>query len=123
MRFEEILRAIADAVEKQGLGNQSDSKFQNIGNMNPVASVHNVDAAEQPDTVFIPPLQLKLELLKKAVDVDNIYDHTNEIDAEAAREEIPSKPIEEDEIVALKRAAGINPGIIQELVNDDPLDD
>ena len=62
-------------------------------------------------------------MLKKAVDVNNVYDHTAEIDADVRAQEMPDTPIKEDEIVALRRAAGINPAIIQELVNDEPLDD
>ena len=80
----------------------------------------NVEA-EQPDSVFIPPLQLKIELLKRAVNVDNVYDHTAELNKQAKEQEKPA-PIKEDEIVALKRAAGIkvNPAVIQELSNNDP---
>jgi hypothetical protein len=71
---------------------------------------------------MIPPLQLKIELLKRAVDVDNVYDHTAELDAYDVAQENPD-PIQEDEIVALRRAAGLNPAVIQELANDEPLDD
>lgn len=124
MRFEEILRALADTIEQHGQGEVQSAQPQ-VAVVEPEPSGEVVDqqgAAEQPDGVFIPPLQLKLELLKKAVDVDNVYDHAAELDADAHRQEIPD-PIKEDEIVALRRAAGLNPAVIQELANDEPLDD
>jgi hypothetical protein len=88
-----------------------------------IEPVHNVDAAKEPNDLFVPPLQLKIELLKRAVDVDNLFNHTAELDARGADQEIPDTPVTEDEIVALRRAAGINPAVIQELANDEPLDD
>jgi hypothetical protein len=129
MKIGEILRTIADAME-QAEGSV-DPQIQNTAELVAVhperqiqiEPVCNADAAEEPDNMFVPPLQLKIELLKRAVDVDNLFNHTNELDAEAVAQEIPSRPLEEDELVVLKRAAGINPAIIQELANDEPLDD
>lgn len=124
MRFEEILRALADTIEQHDQS-ASQPAHPQVAVIEPETSGQVVDqhgAAEQPDGVFIPPLQLKIELLKKAVDVDNVYDHTAEMDADTRAEEIPD-PIKEDEIVALRRAAGLNPAVIQELANDEPLDD
>ena len=122
MRFEEILRALADTIEQHSQGEVQSAQPQ-VAVVEPEPSGQVVDqhgAAEQPDGVFIPPLQLKIELLKKAVDVDNVYDHTAELDADDREQEMP---IKEDEIVALRRAAGLNPAVIQELANDEPLDD
>ena len=51
MKIADLLRHIADVVDKQ-----SDS-----------------DVGELPPQRMVPPLQLKLELLKRAVDVNNIY--------------------------------------------------
>ena len=122
MRFEEILRALADTIEQHDQSASQPAQPQ-VAIVEPETSGEVVDQqgqAEQPDGVFIPPLQLKLELLKKAVDVDNVYDHTAEMDDDAHAEEMP---IKEDEIAALRRAAGLNPAVIQELANDEPLDD
>jgi hypothetical protein len=122
MRFEEILRALADTIEQHGQDEVQSAQPQ-VAVVEPQPGGQVVDqqgAAEQPDGVFIPPLQLKIELLKKAVDVDNVYDHTAELDADDCEQEMP---IKEDEIVALRRAAGLNPAVIQELANDEPLDD
>jgi hypothetical protein len=122
MRIEEILRALADTLEQHGQSEvQSAQPQMAVVQAEPSGEVVDQHgAAEQPDGVFIPPLQLKIELLKKAVDVDNVYDHTAEMDADNSEQEMP---IKEDEIVALRRAAGINPAVIQELANDEPLDD
>jgi hypothetical protein len=114
MKIGEILRTIADAMEQAEAGEQTQHTAEIIA-VEP--------EAKEPDSLFVPPLQLKIELLKRAVDVDNLFNHTGELNAEAALEEIPSQSLEEDELVALKRAAGINAAVIQELVNDEPLDD
>jgi len=125
MRFEEILRALADTIEQHGTG--QDTQAQPAAVVVEPEAAGQVDnpsgEAEQPHGLMIPPLQLKIELLKRAVDVDNVYDHTAELDAYDAEQEIPDTPIKEDEIVALRRAAGLNPAVIQELTNDEPLDD
>lgn len=70
--------------------------------------------AEQPDDLFVPPLQLKMELLKKAVGVDNIYD-----DGENEEETQHSY----GELEAIKRNAGlIDPVVMSELGDDEPLE-
>jgi hypothetical protein len=124
MRFEEILRALADTIEQHGTGEDTVVQPDAAVVVEPESGevVNPNGEAEQPDGIMIPPLQLKLELLKRAVDVDNVYDHTAELDAYDVAQEMPA-PIQEDEIVALRRAAGLNPAIIQELANDEPLDD
>ena len=124
MRFEEILRALADTIEQHGTGEDNTVQPDAAVVIEPEAGevVNPNGEAEQPDGIMIPPLQLKIELLKRAVDVDNVYDHTAELDAYDVAQEIAA-PIKEDEIVALRRAAGLNPAVIQELANDEPLDD
>jgi hypothetical protein len=124
MRFEEILRALADTIEQHGTGEDTTVQPEAAVVVEPEVEreVNSSGKAEQPDDIMIPPLQLKIELLKKAVDVDSIYDHTEELDAEGVEQEMPA-PVQEDEIVALRRAAGLNPAVIQELANDEPLDD
>jgi len=124
MRFEEILRALADTIEQHGTGEDTVVQPDAAVVIEPESGevVNPNGEAEQPDGIMIPPLQLKIELLKKAVDVDNVYDHTAELDAYDVEQETPA-PIQEDEIVALRRAAGLNPAVIQELANDEPLDD
>ena len=127
MKIGEILRTIAAAMDQAEGADQRSAPTDAVGAF-PVGQVaiepvHNVDAAEEPNDLFVPPLQLKIELLKRAVDVDNLFNHTAELDAQGVEQEIPDTPVTEDEIVALRRAAGINPAVIQELANDEPLDD
>ena len=57
MKIAELLRNLADVID---IEQQSSAKV----------SSNEGDLAPQR---FVPPLQLKLELLKKAVDVNNIY--------------------------------------------------
>ena len=57
MKIAELLRNLADVID---LERQSS------------AEVHSNEGDLAPQR-FVPPLQLKLELLKKAVDVNNIY--------------------------------------------------
>ena len=72
------------------------------------------DQAEQPDDLFVPPLQLKMELLKKAVGVENIYDDGEEEDCESHSY---------GELEAIKRNAGlIDPVVMSELGDDEPLE-
>ena len=56
--------------------------------------------AHAPDDLFLPPLQLKIELLKKATGVDTVY----------------------DELDAIKRNAGISVVALDALGDDEPLD-
>jgi len=53
---------------------------------------------------FVPPLQLKIELLKKSVGVDNIYDDTA------------------TELDHIKKNAGINVVAVDDAGSDEPLD-
>ena len=81
MKMADILHSIADMLDQQESGNISGD------NMGRQASdfQHDVDAgAEQagcgsepeldPNPVMIPPLQQKLEILKKSAGMDNAFD-------------------------------------------------
>jgi len=69
--------------------------------------------AQQPDDIFVPPLQLKLELLKKATGVENIYDEESEEDmAQHAY----------NELAAIKKNAGISVVALDAMGDDEPLD-
>jgi hypothetical protein len=82
------------------------------------------ELAQQPDDIFVPPLQLKLELLKKATGVENIYDtHADEEDNGPV--EYPGDQLHPDDYLALekiKRNAGISPVVLDALGDDEPLD-
>jgi hypothetical protein len=111
MRASEILRKLADVIDSQETG-----QVQQIQQPAPQAAHPNVrvqlapaeqPAAEQPQTAqttFVPPLQTKIELLKKAVDVDSIYDQGG------------------DELEQMKKRAGINPVALDAAADDEPLE-
>ena len=113
MRASEILRKLADVIDAQESGQQA-QPIQVAPQQAVPAPVKTValapaqqPAAEQPQTAittFVPPLQAKIELLKKAVDVDSIYDKGG------------------DELAQMKKMAGINPVVADEAASDEPLD-
>ena len=115
MKIADILRTIANNLDGATAGSVADLRLQNQAELIDVAIDDGqngvvIDHENEPDQdeVFLPPLQAKLELLKKAVGVDNIYDEQDD---------------QEDALITLRRTAGINPGVMQELTNDEPLDD
>ena len=114
MRASEILRKLADVIDSAEGGEMSNSQ-QAIQSVAPEAvppqaqraelvavTVPNDDNTEAG--TFVPPLQAKIELLKKAVDVDSIYDQGG------------------DELAQMKKMAGINPVVADEAASDEPLD-
>jgi hypothetical protein len=112
MKISDILHQIADAIDQQPQG--------------------VTEPATQPgltpdhDGTFLPPLQAKLELLKKAVGVENSYDEmaaAEESDPEASNHKVtPMEPEEQDALERMKRAAGINAVVVSELADDEPLE-
>ena len=118
MNISELLRGLADALSsiegKNVVPPMSDNGVQNTTDHIASVKTQNIDNAEKAELAkddlceFLPPLQAKLELLKRAVDVDNVYD---ERDAEGT-----------DDLVQIKRLSGINPVAIAELGDDEPLE-
>ena len=90
MRVAELLRKLADVIASaegdSTVGNEQPNKAELVQ-----VDVDNADDRES--NVFVPPLQAKLELLKKSVDVPNVYDREGEG--------------EEDELADIKKNAGI----------------
>ena len=142
MKIGEILRKIADAVDaEEGITTQAaDPRLQNQAELvaiaqEPVEVVANVEAEKpspngrtvsgndkEPEELFLPPLQQKQELLKKAVGVENIYDDGRPGDASDENAEAPT-PEEEDLLDKIKRMAGVPVAAVQELSNDEVFDD
>lgn len=80
---------------------------------------------KEPEDLFVPPLQQKMELLKKAVGVENIYDDGRPGDQGNENVNAPT-PEEEEALAKLMQRAGVynrNAAVMQELTNDEPLDD
>lgn len=71
---------------------------------------------ELPLDTMVPPLQQKIELLKRAVDIDNVFDGTP-IDKTANDQEDYKQ-----EIKAISRNAGINPVVLDAAGDTEPLD-
>jgi len=121
MNIAEILRKMADIVDQSQDPGQPDEKIQNPAQLSPTAAGTPVEAPQNQDAgadddVMIPPLQLKTELLKKAVGVDSVFDE-GEPRADQAHDNQP------DELEIIKRHAGVPVAAIQELSNDELLDD
>jgi hypothetical protein len=118
MKPSEILRNLADMIDAQ---QQSISEPGALApEIQPEEPVNTLEPAgdgsglaQQPDDIFIPPLQLKLELLKKATGVENVYDEAEQEDEMAHSY---------DELNHIKRNAGINVVAIDALGDDEPLD-
>jgi hypothetical protein len=105
MRASEILRKLADVIDSAEGGETAQPETH--PNVRVALAAPQEPASEQPQTAqttFVPPLQAKIELLKKAVDVDSIYDQGG------------------DELAQMKKMAGINPAIADEAASDEPLD-
>jgi hypothetical protein len=77
---------------------------------------------KEPEELFLPPLQQKQELLKKAVGVENIYDDGRPGEEGDENADAPT-PEEEDMLEKIKRMAGVPIAAIQELSNDEVFDD
>jgi hypothetical protein len=123
MNIAEILRKLADIADDQSDPGRPDDRIQNPAELGtvpgglPVDAVDNTDAG-QDDEVMVPPLQLKLELLKRAVGVDNVYDDQRADEVETTAD---------DALAAIRRNAGIDSGGITAVVHgiageDEPLD-
>ena len=127
MKISDIFRTLADAIDQEQNPGSPDPRLQNPAVLaavdagpygDGVAAPDNADAGAGDD-VFVPPLQLKLELLKRAVGVDNIYDEgePRADDVEQSREHGDGHG-HMDELARMKQLAAINM-----IGDDEPLDD
>jgi hypothetical protein len=132
MKIADILRTIANNLE-HAQGGAPDPRIQNPGQLIDVAVVADKPSPggttasgndENPD-LFLPPLQQKQELLKKAVGVENVYDDgtpAEQHEQEKAAEDDMSQ--ERDDIVdRIKKLSGVPTAAVQELSNNDVFDD
>ena len=118
MRAAEILRKLADVID------QKSAPAPEQHSQEPVTG--DSDLIPEPYGTFLPPLQGKFELLKKAVGVDNIYDeNVGDVaeDPEASNHKVtPMSPEESEALARMKKAAGVNALITTELSDDEPFD-
>lgn len=121
MKISDIFRKIADVIDQEQDPGQPDTQLQNPAELShvsagePVDNVDNQDAGAGDD-IMIPPLQLKTELLKRAVGVDNVYD-----DQRADEVSDEDCGCADDEIARIKQMAGIPVAAVSEM-SDDVLD-
>ena len=132
MKVADILRTLANNLE-HAQGGAPDPRIQNPAELIDVAVVGQDDESSpngttasgndrEPEDLFLPPLQQKQELLKKAVGVENVYDDGQPADSSDENAEAPD-PEEEDILDRIKRMAGVPVAAIQELSNDEVFDD
>jgi hypothetical protein len=135
MRIADILRTLANNLDHVQ-GGAPDPRIQNPAELIDVVAVANTDEPspngttesgndKAPENTFLPPLQQKQELLKKAVGVENVYD--DGVPAQQHEEEQQQEDdmsAERDDIVdRIKQLSGIPTAAIQELSNDEVFDD
>ena len=135
MKIADILRTLAANLE-HAQGGAPDPRIQNPAQMIDVVAVADTDQPSpngttdsgndrEPEDLFLPPLQQKQELLKKAVGVENIYDDgspAEQHEDEKAQEDDMSS--ERDDIVdRIKKLSGVPTAAVQELSNDEVFDD
>ena len=115
MKSHEFIQAAADMLAAFG-GEQSQAPVQpNRAVMTPVQP--ELDDKTENVGIFVSPLQAKLELLKKAVNVDSIYDETGE-DSDLTGHGDDN----EDELDQIKKLSGISAVVVDEAGSDEPLD-
>ena len=107
MNIADVLRKVADAVEEEM--SKSPNGTTDSGN------------AQAPD-VFLPPLQQKQELLKKAVGVDNVYDDGTATEQAEMEESNDCEQDRADIVDHIKKLSGIPTAAIFGLSDDEPLD-
>ena len=135
MKIADILRTLAANLE-HAQGGAPDPRIQNPAQLIDVVAVDDGDEPspngvtasgndKAPENTFLPPLQQKQELLKKAVGVENVYDDggpEHQHAEETANED--DMTVERDDIVdRIKQLSGVPRAAIQELSNDDVFDD
>lgn len=140
MKISDILRVIANNMDHPE-GGAPDPRIQNPAGLIQVA----VDGAADTDTeagktpsgndrnpdIFLPPLQQKQELLKKAVGVENVYDDGTPDEkfedekAEEAEQADSQEPTAKspDIVDEIRKLGGIKAAVVQELSSDEVFDD
>jgi len=123
MRASEILHGLAELMAGIEGGQSAPGQEPQSANSAQLTTVANVapQTPEADNTTMVFPLQQKMELLKKSLNVDNEFDQGfDQIDQEEGKSEQPQE--QPDELARMKEMAGIKQVAIQELASDEPLD-
>jgi len=111
MKMADILRNLADELDGDAQGGDDATRPRNTAptddhfqqDVDDGADSDNGDVELDPNPVLLPPLQAKLEILKKSAGVDSFYDE------------------ETDELQDIKKLTGIKAVMQHETDNEDPL--
>jgi len=135
MKIADILHTLAANLE-HAQGGAPDPRIQNPAQMIDVVAVANTDEPspngttasgndKAPENTFLPPLQQKQELLKKAVGVENVYDDggPEHQHAEETAEQDDMTDERDDIVDRIRQLSGVPTAAVQELSNDDVFDD
>lgn len=136
MKISDILRVIANNLDHPE-GGAPDPRIQNPAGLIDVTVQTNDEIFndrddktasgndKNPEDLFLPPLQQKQELLKKAVGVENVYDDGTP--AEKYEDEKAEEGQIEDEkeniLARIKQLGGVPTAAVMELSNDEIFDD
>lgn len=123
MKISDILRDFADSLMLLDIANIMDKHERN--EPAPVAVVPNTpiqmgEPEEPPTDKFMPPLQLKLELEKRAAGIKSVYDedNTEECDSEDEGADAAADALM---LQRLRKNAGLS-SIMTKFSDDAPLD-
>ena len=143
MKIADVLRRLADNIDGHSQGGSPDPGVQNPATMIAVPTGQNVVSVDvesnkpspnghtasgndkDPEDLFLPPLQQKQELLKKAVGVENVYDDGRPGDEPTDSQELDDdqEELRVDIVDRIKKLSGIPTAAVQELSNNDVFDD
>jgi hypothetical protein len=116
MKSHEFIQAAANMLA--AFGDQQQAPQADITASGKLHQVEpEYDDHTEPGGIFVAPLQAKLELLKKAVNVDSIYDEEGE-DSDLTGHGDDN----EDELDQIKKLSGINIAAVDEMASSEPLD-
>jgi hypothetical protein len=127
MKSSEILGALRDLVDKISSSEETTpvvnqfpvdttKRFVTI-NVNTESPEASKTSNEPPLDTMVPPLQQKMELLKRAVDIDNVFDGTSVDKTTNGQDDY------KQEINSITKNAGIPTAAIMALTDEEPLDD
>ena len=120
----EIIGALRDLVDKISSDTEvtatnaypAEKRFVPVTINNQGTPDINKSEEDPPLDTMVPPLQQKMELLKRAVDVDNVFDGTS-VDKTTNGQDYKS------EIASIQKNAGVPTAAIMALTDEEPLDD